>query len=157
MIVRNNLTLTAIDGENYPEFKAEMRPSIPIGKWGRRHAFYLRHFQPEKYDKLVRATTLFDYLELVDHKANQRFDQLIGPAMDSAGATKELKRKDRSKWLEKEEEAYETVTDMLFDEILFTKAPVTQKRLKQYIQYKETLSPGTKINMEDFERFVNQE
>lgn len=70
-----------------------------IGKYGMLHRTFIKQNHPTFYTTMLMNGTLLEYLEQLDHKAQNRFDELIAEKTKKQGITEQLKAKNQMLWL----------------------------------------------------------
>ncbi|MBR2589605.1 MAG: TnpV protein [Clostridia bacterium] len=153
MIVRNNLTLSEIDGELYPNFDEETRYHKPVGIWGHRHAFYLKEFDERRYFELLRNNQLLDYLELVDLIATDMYNTGVTQLRKKQHITSTLKKRTPIKWRDAVDAIHNQVQKSVYQKMVYTGKPVRDTDLVRYQAYLKTLAPREDATLEGFRAF----
>ena len=153
MIVRNNLTLSEIDGELYPNFDEETRYHKPVGIWGHRHAFYLKEFDERRYFELLRDNQLLDYLELVDLIATDMYNTGVIHLRKKQHVTTTMKNNSPIKWRNAVDAIHNQVQKSVYQKMVYTGKPVRDTDLVRYQAYLKTLAPREEATLEGFRAF----
>lgn len=117
MIVHNNVNFRDIDLDN-PEAELE-QPKI--GMWGRRHSYYLYVNEPEAYEDMMCDHSMFPYLEMIEEKAEKRYQELFSENKKRLKVTPALKKRNFEKWEKLFNQADDEAVQTLNKEILYTR------------------------------------
>lgn len=71
----------------------------PIGKWGRKHLWYLKEHRPVLYTVLLLSGKLSSHLVEIDTRATEMYDQLMQQMVQKEGINEQLKAKDPMAWV----------------------------------------------------------
>ena len=143
MIIHNNVNFRDIDLDN-PDEELE-QPKI--GMWGRRHSYYLYVNEPEVYEDMMCDRTMYPYLEMIEAKAEQRYQELFKENMKRLKVTPRLKTKDIKKWRtlcnQADDEAVATITKELLNTrnslLLEDKKYAPKRWLEEYEERQELI------------------
>ena len=95
--MKNKLTYTKVGDYYIPNLT--IKPSPPIGKYGRMRRDYLRNHRPALYNRLILRGNLGEHCVEVNEAIENRLDVLIPQIAESAGVTEKLKETDQMKWV----------------------------------------------------------
>ena len=102
-----NLTLT-------PE-----ESTIRLGKWGMLHKDYLLNHKMVLFTTLLTQGKLYQRCAEIDAQAQQMFDTLVEQIKIAEGATEKLKEENQMEWLQKINNIYERVAEIVYSDIVF--------------------------------------
>ncbi|MBQ5995549.1 MAG: TnpV protein [Clostridia bacterium] len=117
MIIHNNVNFRDIDLEN-PDAELE-QPKI--GMWGRRHSYFLYVNEPEAYEDMMCDHSMFPYLEMIEAKADKRYQELMKENTKRLKITPALKKRNYDKWDKLFTQADAEAVQVLNKEILYTR------------------------------------
>jgi len=117
MIVHNNVNFRGIDLDN-PDAELE-QPKI--GMWGRRHSYYLYVNEPEAYEDMMCDMTMYPYLEMIEEKAEQRYQELLEENIKRLKINPWMKTRNYEKWKKLYNQADDEAVQVLNKEILYTR------------------------------------
>lgn len=95
--MENKITYTKVGDYFIPNLT--IKPSPPIGKYGRMRRNYLRDHRPALYNRLILRGKLCEHCAEVNEAIENRLDVLIPQIAESAGITEKLKETDQMKWV----------------------------------------------------------
>ena len=95
--MENKLTYTKVGDYYIPNLT--IKPSPPIGKYGRMRRDYLCNHRPALYNRLILHEQLQEHCAEVNETIQNRLDVLIPQLAESAGVTEKLKEIDQMKWV----------------------------------------------------------
>ena len=117
MIVHNNVNFRCFDLDNP---KAELEQP-KIGMWGRRHSYYLYVNEPEAYEDMMCDMTMYPYLEMIEEKAEQRYQELLKENIKRLKITPRLKSRNFEKWKKLYNQADDEAVEIMSKELLYTR------------------------------------
>ena len=117
MIIHNNVNFRDIDLEN-PDAELE-QPKI--GVWGRRHSYFLYVNEPEAYEDMMCDHSMFSYLEMIEAKAEKRYQELMKENTKRLKITPRMKKSNYEKWEKLFDQADAEAVQVLNKEILYTR------------------------------------
>ena len=117
MIIHNNVNFRDIDLEN-PDAEL-VQPKI--GTWGRRHSYFLYINEPEAYEDMMCDHSMFPYLEMIEAKAEQRYQELMKENTKRLKITPRMKKSNYEKWEKLFDQADAEAVQVLNKEILYTR------------------------------------
>ena len=112
-------------GGTYREENGYLLPDIElpkqkeIGKWGLLHLGWLKRFRIARYNELLMAGELNEYLYNVNEEAQERFESLIIDFAESHGLTEELKIADQMRWVQLANYVAKAAKEIVESEIIF--------------------------------------
>ena len=115
--MENKLTYTKVGDYYIPNLT--IKPSPPIGKYGRMRRDYLRNHRPPLYNLLILRGKLGEHCAEVNEAIENRLDVLIPQLAESAGATEKLKETDQMKWVGLMNTCKAQAEEIAFAEILY--------------------------------------
>ena len=96
-----------------------IKPSPPIGKYGRMRRDYLRNHRPALYNRLILREQLQEHCAEVNQAIQNRLDVLIPQIAESAGVTEKLKEIDQMKWVGLMNTCKAQAEEIAFAELLY--------------------------------------
>ena len=84
-----------------PNLTVEETDSRPIGVWGQRHLYYLKHHRKGLYYNLLTSGKLHSHLADIEEQAQELFNRLTTDLAKKEGITEQLKVTDQMKWVQK--------------------------------------------------------
>ena len=117
MIVHNNVNFRDIDLE-HPDAELE-QPKI--GMWGRRHSYYLYVNEPEAYEDMMCDMTMYPYLEMIEEKAEHRYQELLKENIKRLKINPRMKTRNYEQWKKLFNRADDEAVQVLNKEILYTR------------------------------------
>ena len=95
--MENKITYTKVGDYFIPNLT--IKPTPPIGKYGRMRRDYLRDHRPALYNRLILREQLQEHCAEINEAIEKRLDVLIPILAESAGVTEKLKETDQMKWV----------------------------------------------------------
>ncbi|MBR0542025.1 MAG: TnpV protein [Clostridia bacterium] len=117
MIIHNNVNFRDIELGN-PDAELE-QPKI--GTWGRRHSYFLYINEPEAYEDMMCDHSMFSYLEMIEAKAEKRYQELMKENTKRLKITPRMKKSNYEKWEKLFDQADAEAVQVLNKEILYTR------------------------------------
>ena len=117
MIIHNNVNFMDIELGN-PDAELE-QPKI--GMWGRRHSYFLYVNEPEAYEDMMCDHSMFPYLEMIEAKAEKRYQELMKENTKRLKITPRMKKSNYEKWEKLFDQADAEAVQVLNKEILYTR------------------------------------
>lgn len=115
--MENKLTYTKVGDYYIPNLT--IKPSSPIGKYGRMRRDYLRDHRPALYNRLILHEQLQEHCAEVNEAIQNRLDILIPQLAESTGVTEELKESDQMKWVGLMNTCKAQAEEIAFAELLY--------------------------------------
>ena len=115
--MENKLTYTKVGDYYIPNLT--IKPSHPIGKYGRMRRDYLRDHRPALYNRLILHEQLQEHCAEVNEAIQNRLDILIPQLAESTGVTEELKETDQMKWVGLMNTCKSQAEEIAFAELLY--------------------------------------
>ena len=97
----------------------EVPESPQVGIWGQRRLQYLRTSKRVLYTTMLMGDTLKVHLEEVDKSAEEMFDQLTVQLKAQEGVTKELKANNQLEWVQRMNNIYNRVSEVVYKELIY--------------------------------------
>ncbi len=115
--MENKLTYTKVGDYYFPNLT--IKPSPPIGKYGKMRRDYLRDHRPALYNRLILHEQLQEHCAEVNEAIQNRLDVLIPQLAESTGATEKLKESDQMKWVGLINTCKAQAEEIVFAELLY--------------------------------------
>ena len=115
--MENKLTYTKVGDYYIPNLT--IKPSPPIGKYGRMRRDYLRNHRPALYNRLILHEQLQEHCAEINEAIRNRLDILIPQIAESAGVTEKLKETDQMKWVGLMNTCKAQAEEIAFSELLY--------------------------------------
>lgn len=115
--MENKLIYTKVGDYYIPNLT--IKPSPPIGKYGRMRRNYLRDHRPALYNRLILRGKLGEHCAKVNEAIENRLDVLIPQIAESAGVTEKLKETDQMKWVGLMNTCKAQAEEIAFAELLY--------------------------------------
>lgn len=115
--MENKLTYTKVGDYYIPNLT--IKPSPPIGKYGRMRRDYLRNHRPALYNRLILHEQLQKHFAEINEAIQNRLDVLIPQIAESAGVTEKLKETDQMKWVGLMNTCKAQAEEIAFSELLY--------------------------------------
>ena len=90
-----------------------------IGVWGQRRLNYLKHHRKVLYYNLLTSGKLHSLLADTEEQAQQLFSRLVKQYTENEGVTEELKATDMILWVQKMNNIYNGITNIINSEVMF--------------------------------------
>ena len=104
----------------YPNLVMPPQPEEPLLKYGIMHRDYLKNHRRGIYAALRLKGTLKEHCLAVQHRAEERMDQLVTHMAEKEGVTEALKRKDPMSWLRKMENIRARAEEIVREGTIYT-------------------------------------
>ncbi len=115
-----NITYRQVNGYLIPNLTMSPEESnIRLGKWGLMHKDYLLNHKKTLFTTLFSQGKLWQYLTDIDTQAQQMFDTLVEQMKQAEGITEQMKDDNQMEWLQKINNIYEHVTEIIYSDIVF--------------------------------------
>ena len=115
--MENKITYTKVGDYFIPNLT--IKPSPPIGKYGRMRRNYLRDHRPALYNRLILRGKLCEHCAEVNEAIENRLDVLVSQIAESAGVTEKLKETDQMKWVGLMNTCKAQAEEIAFAELLY--------------------------------------
>ena len=115
--MENKLTYTKVGDYYIPNLT--IKPSPPIGKYGRMRRDYLRDHRPPLYNRLILRGKLCEHCAEINEAIENRLDVLIPQLAQSAGVTEKLKETDQMKWVGTMNALKNQAEEMILTELIY--------------------------------------
>lgn len=115
--MENKLTYTKVGDYYIPNLT--IKPSPPLGKYGRMRRDYLREHNPIIYNRLILSGKLGEHCAEINEAIQNRLDVLIPQIAESAGVTEKLKETDQMKWVGLMNTCKAQAEEIAFAELLY--------------------------------------
>ena len=89
-----------LEGDYYLPVLELPEENRPIGRWGRLHKTYLKHYRPVLYQSLLLSGKLYTILADLDEQATERCCLIVQQMAQAEGITEELKAADPVRWVQ---------------------------------------------------------
>ena len=100
------------------EDESEEQPYI--GVWGQRHLRYIKEYRKGFFTGLLLEGKLNDYLNDIDHQAQELFSRLIKQMAEKEGITESLKARDQMAWVGAMNNIRSRVSEIVNAEIIYS-------------------------------------
>ena len=116
---KNGLSYTlGEDGYYYPDL-ALLEQEYEIGRFGRKHADYLKEHKYVTYMQLLNSGKLNEYLYKIDTQAMEMFEQLIKKYAKMQGVTEQLKADKYMEWVGRMNNIRNAVKEIIYSELIY--------------------------------------
>ena len=92
-----------------------------IGKYGMLHRTFIKQNHPAYYTTMLMKGTLFEYLEQLDYKAQNRVDELIVEKANEQGITEALKAENQMLWVGLMNNIKHQAEEIVYKEIVYNR------------------------------------
>ena len=89
-----------LEGDYYLPVLELPKENRPIGRWGRLHKTYLKHYRPVLYQSLLLSGKLYTVLADLNEQATERCSRIIRQMAEAEGITEELKANEPMCWVQ---------------------------------------------------------
>lgn len=113
---KNGLDYILVGDYYIPDLR--LKPSKPIGKYGRLRMQDLKEHRPGLYSSLLLSDKLNDDLVSVDEQAQHLLDTMIPQMAKEAGVDEALKARDQMKWVRMMNTIKAQVEEIIVTEII---------------------------------------
>lgn len=116
---KNGLSYTlSEDGYYYPDL-ALLEQEYEIGRFGRKHADYLKEHKYVTYMQLLNSGKLNEYLHKIDTQAKDMFERLIKKYAKMQGVTEQLKADKYMEWVGRMNNIRNAVKEIIYSELIY--------------------------------------
>ena len=91
----------------------------PIGVWGQRHLWYLRHHRKALYTELQITGKLNGYLADLNEQAESVFLELVKQLAAREGVTELLKAQDQMQWVQRMNSIRDRAMEVVNDDLIY--------------------------------------
>ena len=102
-----------------PNLIVEETDTRPIGVWGQRRRYYLKHHRKVLYYNLLTSGKLHSHLVDIEEQAQKLFACLITDLSAKEGITEQLKSTDQMKWVQRMNNIRERVIETVYSDVVF--------------------------------------
>ena len=102
-----------------PNLIVEETDTRPIGVWGQRRLYYLKHHRKVLYYNLLTSGKLHSHLADIEEQAQELFVRLSADLAQKEGITEQLKTTNQMKWVQKMNNIRERVIETVYSDVVF--------------------------------------
>lgn len=106
------------DGYYYPNIVL-LEQKYEIGRFGRKHADYLKKHKNSTYTALLCSGRLNEYLQDIDTQAQEMYERLIKQYSKVQGITEQLKEENKMEWVGKMNNIKNCVEEVVLREQIY--------------------------------------
>lgn len=106
------------DGYYYPNLVL-LEQKYEIGRFGRKHADYLKKHQNSTYTALLCSGRLNEYLQDIDTQAQEMYERLIKQYSKVQGITEQLKEENQMEWVGKMNNIINIAEEITMSELIY--------------------------------------
>ena len=112
-------TYTTQGDYRLPNLTIEETDTRPIGVWGQRRLYYLKHHRKVLYYNLLTSGKLHSHLADIEEQAQNLFSRLVKEYAEKEGITEQLKATDQMKWVQKMNSIRECAMEVVCKDMVF--------------------------------------
>jgi hypothetical protein len=90
-----------------------------IGRFGRKHAEYLKEYKKGAYSALLSSGRLNEHLHTIDTKAQELFESLMEDYKKTRGVTEQLKAGNQLEWVGRMNNIHQAVNEVVMNELIY--------------------------------------
>lgn len=119
----NKINYTQVGDYDLPNLAVPMK-QYHIGKYGMLHRTFIKQNHIAFYTTILMKGTLLEYLEQLDHKAQNRVDELIDEKAKEQGVTETLKGENQMLWVGLMNNIKAQAEEIVYKEIVYNRIVV---------------------------------
>ena len=116
----NKINYTQVGDYELPNLAVPTK-EYHIGKYGMLHRTFIKQNHLTFYTTMLMKGTLLEYLEQIDHKAQNRVDELIAEKAKKQGVTEKLKAKNQMLWIGLMNNIKNQAEEIVYKEIVYNR------------------------------------
>ena len=115
--MENKLTYTKVGDYYIPNLT--IKPSPPIGKYGRMRLDYLKKHRRGTYTTLLTSCTLNQHLYETEQEAKRQIELTLSRLVKNRGITEEIKATTPLRWVQEMNNAKQSAEELVLNEIIY--------------------------------------
>ena len=116
---QNCIKYTRVGDYFIPHLALPTKEQKPIGMWGQRHLRYIKQYKKSFYLELKATAKLNAYLADIDVEAKELLSWLVKQLAEKEGITEELKASNQMEWVQRMNNIWERVVELVNHQIIF--------------------------------------
>lgn len=102
-----------------PNLTVEETGTRPIGVWGQRRLYYLKHHRKVMYYNLLTSGKLYSHLADIEEQEQELFSQLVKEYAEKEDLTVQFNAINQMMWVRKMNNIRERVTETVYSDVVY--------------------------------------